>query len=162
MKLCQQLSHSPQRGSSLIEIIVATGVMALVLTAIVAGLTLSLKTNAEAEYRSQAVKRSQEAMEVFRRERTLRGWDGFVAGLTDNASYCFQTLPAPEAELESGECDSSDAIVISGIEFFRQAEVEIDDSSPSDVEVRVEMRVFWNTGSGQRSVNLVQTFRQWD
>jgi len=60
-----------QTGSSLIEVIVATGVIALVLTALVAGMTVSLQTSAEAKYRSQAIKRGQEAMEVFRRERTL-------------------------------------------------------------------------------------------
>lgn len=150
------------KGSSLIEIIVATGVMALVLTAVVAGLTLSLRTNAEASYRSEAVKRSQEAMEVFRRERALRGWDGFVTAFTSGATYCLQTLPQPEATFTSGACDEDDAIVISGLDFFRKAVITIDDSNPNDIEVRVAVGVSWDSGHGEQDVSLIQTFRQWD
>src|SRR3990167_4923802 len=104
MKLLSRLFANSQRGSSLIEIVVATGVMALVLTAILSGLTLSLKTNAESEYRSHAVKRAQEGLEVFRRERTLLGWDIFVAGFTSDTYYCLQTLPAPKTAFTTGEC----------------------------------------------------------
>jgi hypothetical protein len=150
------------RGSSLVEVIVATGVMALVLTAVVAGLTLSLRTNAEAGYRSEAVKLSQAGMEVFRRERALRGWDGFVTAFTSGATYCLETLPAPEATFTSGACDEDDGIVVSGIDLFRKAVVTIDSSDPDDIEVRVAVGVTWDSGQGEQDVSLIQTFRQWD
>lgn len=154
--------HQPQQGSSLIEIVVATGVMALVLTAIVAGLTLSLKTNADSEYRSQATKRAQEAMEVFRRERTLQGWDVFADSFVDGATYCLKDLPAPKAAFTPGECTEDDVLVISSVEMVREAVVQIDSSNPADLQVEVSVTVTWDSGGSPRDVGLVQSFRRWD
>lgn len=151
-----------QVGSSLIEIIVATGVMTLVLTTIVAGLTLSLKVNAESEYRSQAVKRAQEAMEVFRRERTLLGWEGFANVLRDNKIYCFKDLPEPRGELVAGECGTSDVVVISGQEFIRQAEVEVDETDPTNPQIKVKVTMSWTTNDNVKDVEIIQVFRRWD
>lgn len=151
-----------QRGSTLIEIVVASGVMALVITAIVAGLTLTLKTTAESEYRSHGVKRSQEAMEVFRRERTLRGWENFVDSFTSGTTYCLATLPAPLGSFTSGACTSGQSIVINSVAFYREALVTIDSTNPDDVKVTVALETTWNTGGDEQSVNLVQEFRQWE
>lgn len=150
------------RGSSLIEIVIVTGVMALVLTAIVAGLTLSLKTNADSEYRSRAVQRTQEAMEVFRRERTVRGWDVFISSFTSGATYCLAELPAPTEEFTEGACFNEDSIVISGVDFYREAVVTVDNSDPTDPQLRVELTTSWDSGSGERTVNIVQSFQQLD
>lgn len=151
-----------QQGSSLIEIIVATGVMALVLTSIVAGLTLSLKTNAESEYRSQAVKRAQEAMEVFRRERTLLGWESFINTFRTNTVYCFKDLPEPFGEFTRGACGSDDTIVISGQEFVREATVTVDETDPNNPQVRVVVTMSWTTNDNVKDVEIVQVFRRWD
>ena len=150
------------RGSSLVEIVIVTGVMGLVLTAIVAGLTLTLKTNADSEYRSRAVQRTQEAMEVFRRERTVRGWDAFLASFTDGATYCLDDLPTPAAAFVVGACTDDESLVISGIDFYRQAVVTIDTIVPTDPKVTVSLTTTWDSGSGERSVDLVQQFRQFD
>lgn len=162
MKWFARLPRRTQQGSSLIEIVVATGVMALVLTAIVAGLTLSLKTNAESEYRLQAIKRAQEAMEVFRRERTLMGWDVFLEGFEDGATYCLKDLPEPRGEFLSGACDEDDRFVISGLEFTREAEVNILTTTPAEPLIEVTVRVSWQDGSRSRDVTIVQGFRQWN
>jgi type II secretory pathway pseudopilin PulG len=151
-----------QKGSGLIEIIVATGVMALVLTSIIAGLTLALKTNSESEYRSQATKRAQEAMEVFRRERTLLGWDAFADVLRDNTYYCFDELPVPFEEFTPGACGSSDVIVISSQEFIRQAEVVVDETDPLSPQIRVKMVMSWSTNDNVKDVEIIQVFRKWD
>jgi type II secretory pathway pseudopilin PulG len=151
-----------QRGSSLIEIIVATGVMALVLTSIVAGLTLSLKTNAEIEYRSQAVKRAQEAMEVFRRERTLLGWEAFADALRGSSTYCFVDLPEPREGFVGGSCGTDDTIVISGQEFMREAEVVVNETDPTNPLISVQVTVSWITNDNAKDVEIVQVFRRWD
>jgi type II secretory pathway pseudopilin PulG len=151
-----------QAGSSLIEVVVATGVMALVLTALVAGMTVSLQTSAEAKYRSQAIKRGQEAMEVFRRERTLLGWDNFFNQFDTGSTYCLQELPAPKENFIAGECSSEESLVVSGIDLYRQAVVTVDDSDPTNPQVRVEITVTWNAGRGERGVDLTQVFRQWN
>lgn len=159
MKLKQLLQ---QRGSGLIEIIVATGVMALVLTSIVAGLTLSLKTNAESEYRFQAVKRAQEAMEIFRRERTLLGWDAFVTALKASNIYCFKDLPAPFESFVPGACANTDVIVISGQEFVREANVTVDETDPNNPQIKVIITMSWLTNDNIKDVEIAQVFRRWD
>jgi type II secretory pathway pseudopilin PulG len=151
-----------RQGSSLVEIVIATGVMALVLTAIVSGLTLSLQTNAESEYRSQAIKRAQEAMEVFRRERTLLGWDLFYSSFTDEATYCLQTLPEPKSTFTEGACDATDSMVISGLDFYREAVVDIDNSDPNNPTIGVTVTVTWSLGENSRNVEFQQVFRQWN
>jgi len=151
-----------QQGSGLIEIIVATGVMALVLTAIIAGLTLSLRTSSETEYRSQSVKRAQEAMEVFRRERTLRGWEAFVDSVKVDSTYCMSTLPAPQATWDPGACGTTETFVISGQEFIREAQVVVDETVPTDVQVRVKIIVSWTTDENTKDVQIFQTFRKWN
>jgi type II secretory pathway pseudopilin PulG len=162
MKLIKISKNKGQRGSSLIEIIVATGVMALVLTSIIAGLTLSLKTNAESEYRSQAVKRAQEAMEIFRRERTLLGWEDFTNALRNDPVYCFQDLPEPYGVFNAGTCGTDETIVISGQEFTREAEVVVDETDPNDPQVRVKIVMSWTTNDNVKDVELIQVFRRWD
>lgn len=161
-KLRRFKRHGFSVGSSLVEIVVATGVMALVLTAIVAGLTLSLKTSAESEYRVQATKRAQEAMEVFRRERTLLGWDEFTSNFTNGATYCLQELPAPREVFEDGECSSEQSLVVSGLDLYREAEVSFRNFGGDDPELVVTVTVVWNDGRNDKSVNLVQGFRRWE
>jgi type II secretory pathway pseudopilin PulG len=151
-----------QQGSGLIEIIVATGVMALVLTAIIAGLTLSLRTSSETEYRSQSVKRAQEAMEVFRRERTIRGWEAFVDSVKVDSTYCMSALPSPQATWDPGVCDPSETFIISGQEFTREAIVVVDETVPTDVQVRVKIIVSWVTDENSKDVQIFQTFRKWN
>jgi len=137
-------------------------VMSLVLTALVAGMTVSLQTSAEAKYRSQAIKRGQEAMEVFRRERSLLGWDGFADQFSSGSTYCLQELPAPKTEFTAGECTSEESLIISGLDFYRQAVVTVDDLNPTDPQIRVEITVTWDAGRGERSIDLTQVFRQWN
>jgi type II secretory pathway pseudopilin PulG len=151
-----------QTGSSLIEIIVATGVLALVLTALVAGMTVSLRTSAEAKYRSQAIKRGQEAMEVFRRERTLLGWDVFSGQFSSGSTYCLQELPAPKTSFAVGQCTSAQSLAVSGIDLYRQAVVAVDNTNPTDPQVKVVVSVTWDSGQGERGVDLTQVFRQWN
>ncbi|OGJ38332.1 MAG: hypothetical protein A2383_03685 [Candidatus Pacebacteria bacterium RIFOXYB1_FULL_39_46] len=151
-----------QTGSSLIEVIVATGVIALVLTALVAGMTVSLQTSAEAKYRSQAIKRGQEAMEVFRRERTLLGWHGFINQFGSGGTYCLQTLPAPRGSFTLGECASNESLVISGLDFYRNAIVSVDNTDPTNAQMKVEIVITWNSGRTEHNIDLTQVFRQWD
>jgi len=62
-------------GTTLIEILVAAAILGLVMTSIVAVITLSVKNAAEAKERSLATKYSQEGMELFRRQKNVMGWE---------------------------------------------------------------------------------------
>jgi len=146
-----------QKGSSLIEILVAVMVMATVLTAVVAGLTISIKTTAESKYRSLAIKKNQEAVEVFRREHTLLGWDAFKATLGAGGSICLATLPEPPTQFSiTGECDvedSDDVLSLANIDYIREALV---DTTTSPAIVTVTVNTSWQ--NGERDVEVTQEF----
>lgn len=149
-----------QTGSSLIEILIATGVVGLVMTAVAAGLVLSVKNSSISKYKVIATTRAQEAMEVFRRERTLLGWTQFKEVLSDNVegTYCINTLASGSAQFKSmatGECEEGD--LIAGTSFTREALV-----NASEDEVRVEIVVKWVDSGTERFSNLVQEFKEYE
>jgi Tfp pilus assembly protein PilV len=147
-----------QRGVGMIEVLIATGVVGLVMTAVASGLVLSVKNSAISKYRVVAATRAQEAMEVFRREKVLLGWSQFYETLSA-ATYCLDTLASNSAQFKSmttGSCD--DDSVIAGTSFTREALVDI----VSPQEVRVEIVVDWMDGDIQRSANLIQEFKEYE
>ncbi len=148
-----------QAGQSIIEVLVAIAVVGVVLTTIASGLTYSVKNTAEARYRSVATALAQDAVEVFRRERSILGWESFYevfVGAPDQV-YCFNTLPANSAAfvaLSEGACSAGFQQV--GTEFRRQVTVD-----PTGSILTVTVVVSWYDGDNQRSVQVQQDFQQW-
>lgn len=152
------IKNKKQKGSSMIEILIATGVVGLVMTAVASGLVLSVKNSAISKYKVLSATRAQEAMEVFRREKVLLGWAQFYESLSAN-TYCVNTLASDSAQfkaMETGAC--SDGDFIAGTSFTREALVNI--TSPD--EIRVEIVVDWLDGDIQRNSNLIQEFKQYE
>src|SRR5258708_7156731 len=123
-----------QLGTTLIEILIATAILGLVMTSIVAIITLSIKDAAEAKEKAVAVKYGQEGMEFFRRERQNLGWESYVKTLQDDGagsiSYCLPTIPADDAgfaALTPGACSTANAnqYVDSRQIFQRQADIVV-------------------------------------
>jgi Tfp pilus assembly protein PilV len=153
-----------QRGQTLIEIIIATGIIALVMTSIVAVITVSVKNTAEAKAKSVATKYAQEAMEFFRAQRTLLGWETFVAGLPANGaqkSYCMVTVPSLTTQYTSivgRVCDASrnaDYVDVKRT-FLRQADLQMISSDQVNVTVHVD----WQDGAFPRTEKIVQEFHR--
>jgi Tfp pilus assembly protein PilW len=144
-----------QSGQSIIEVLVATVVVALVMTAIAATLTSSLRNTTEGKFRSYASAHGQEAMEIFLRERSLLGWQQFQEAVI-SGQFCMNELPADSAafiSMSAGTC--SGGIAYSGTEFVREAQVSI----ASADEIMVEVFVTWQDNGRDREVSLVQVFR---
>jgi hypothetical protein len=151
------------RGQTIIEIIIATGIVVLVMTAIMAGLTLSLKNTAQAKYKALASKLGQEGIEAFRRERDLMGFETFRASL-DSQTYCLPTIPALLSQFGVGSCGDEDGIVMTGVTFFREANVTV--GATDDDPVVVEIRVKWldatqNDQSRFHESIMTQEFKRW-
>lgn len=142
-----------QAGQTVIEVLLATAVVGVVMTAIAIGLTLSVRNTSEARLRAYASVQGQQVMEVFRRERVINGWGTFRSNLT-TGDYCFNTLPSSLADFanHTGEC--TEGISSQGTEFRTNAEVIVGPDS-----VAVTIRVSWIDGSRTPSVTLVQEFR---
>ena len=152
-----------QAGSGMIEILIATGVVALVMTAVISGFVLSVKSTTSGRDRVLAATRAQEAMEIFRREKVLLGWAQFedsiredFAGESVNEKYCLDFLPADSIEFQAmlaGFCSEQE--LIPETIFTREASVEIIDDG-----IRVEIIVDWLDNN--KPVSLVQEFKQYE
>lgn len=153
-----------QAGQSIVEVLVATAVVGVVITAIASGLTLSVKNTAEAKYKTLATTMAQQALEVYRRERVVQGWESFRDALGAGGTYCLNTLPTNSTafvNLATGACTQD--VVIAGTGFRRSAEVVPSnlDADPEPEQLQVTITMSWRDGARQRSVNIEQAFRQW-
>ncbi len=153
LKKCQK-----QRGSTLIELLIATMVVGTVITAVAAGVTRSVKNNSEAQYREIATVLAQQGVEMFRSERNNLGWVTFhndiVAG-----TYC---IPAGADELGDLSTDLVNcAVTESNFDFNRQ--VVLTKTSGADPGVTLEVTVQWDRRSGSMSdVKVTQTFKDYE
>lgn len=152
-----------QGGSSLIEIIIATAVVGGVLTAVAMALTFSIKSTAEANYRSVATNKAQEAMEVFRREKTLLGWDNFYSVNSGFGTICLNTLPGVTelGGIANTNCGTSYSLTVDGVGtgFKREATL----STGTDV-VNVTVTVYWpnsNNPTEDHRVEIKQSIWRW-
>jgi type II secretory pathway pseudopilin PulG len=154
--------RTSQAGQTIIEVLIATGVVALVMTAVAAGLTLSVKNSSQSKYRTLATKMASESNELFRRERDRLGWESFYEVLqADGAltTYCIdESLPVTTqdfVDLAVGSCGGG--FPLAGTSFERETTIELVNPDL----VRVETDVTWIDGTQQRSVVLTQELQNW-
>jgi len=146
-----------QSGSSLIEVILITVIVATVLTALAASVSMSSKNTDENKKRSMATSFVQETLEIFYRERYALGWSSFQAALS-SGTYCFNTLPADSASFvaaSSGPCDEGSVII--DTPYKREAILTI-----SADEVKVKSIVTWMDGDQEKQVEAEQAFKEID
>ncbi|MEN8253101.1 MAG: hypothetical protein ABFQ62_01855 [Patescibacteria group bacterium] len=148
-----------QSGASLIEVLVATTVVALVLTSIAASMTMSLKTSSESKYRSFANFYSQEAMEFFKRERVKMGWADFQATLLSfSPNICLMDLPADLLDIASfsSSCEGKDEEFVNN-EFTRTVSIR---SEAAD-KIVLTVTVNWYDGNDQKELSLDGVFKEY-
>lgn len=157
MNFFDTTGRTAQRGSTIIELLIATMVVALVVTAVAAGMTVSIKNQAEAHYREVATTLGQDALDVFRKERGLLGFANFRGSLINNQRYCVPSNALDLGDLTLGApCPKN--IDVSGQDFAREAHVTF---APGIVRVVVTVSWF-KTNSSDRTVELIQEFTEWN
>lgn len=149
-----------QAGFGMVEVVVSLGIIGLILTAVAGGLSFSLNNTAEAKFRGIALSKSQEVMEVIRRERTIRGWDSFVqlfsGGTPGVYTYCLNTTASIEHTTfppATGAC--ADTVSWDGNAFIRELTVD------TTVIDRVEFTaiVYWQ--GRDKQIQLTQSLQKW-
>lgn len=152
------------QGFSLIELLIATTVVSLTLTAIATILTYSIKVNDQAIFREIATKKAQEGMDFFKRERVILGWNNFYSLL--GSSYCLNQIPQPSVSSDNNAFDDLSIsctdyeIPVTGapVEFKR----EVDISKSAGDTVSITITVSWPKGDfDSLSVELTQDFKQY-
>lgn len=148
-----------QSGQTIIEVLIASVVVAMVLTAVAAALTVSVRNTAQSRSQEVARARAQGGLEVFRRERTALGWQAFRNALVSGATYCINTLPGNSTQfvaMSQGACSTGETAI--GTTFTREAQVTI----PNANEVRVDVTSGWQDGTLDKEVVLSQVFRRYE
>lgn len=84
----KNLKTKKNEGSSLIELLVAIVLIVSTLTALISGMTYTMRTLAEAEYRSRATDLAGECMDELRRTRIIKGWTEFQTSQVLNTNRC--------------------------------------------------------------------------
>lgn len=152
--------RTSQAGFGMVEVVVSLGIIGLILTAVASGLSFSLNNTAEAKFRGIALSKSQEVMEVIRRERTIRGWDSFVQQFSGGApgiyTYCLNTTTSIEHgnfPPTVGAC--SDTASWDGNAFIRELSVDTTVAN----QVSFTAVVYWQ--GRDKQIQLNQSLQKW-
>ncbi len=145
-----------QQASTLIEILIAVSIIALVLTSVSAMITMSIKLAGSNEQKQLALQKAQEAMEFFRKERSINSWYSFSTHLTDGSLYCVSTLPESIASVSAklGTCSDTDVLEAAKYQFQREASVQFNSTS----SIRVGIDVSWRDGNKDKNLFIEQNF----
>lgn len=153
------LQKNLQKGSTLVEILVAVTIIALVLTAVSAMISMSVKLADSNEKKQLALQKAEEALEFFRKERATNSWYGFSTSMTDGSTYCVSSLPESVASLSAqlGVCGDEDVLEAARYSFKRQALVTF--LSSNQISVQIEM--LWDDGTKSKNFLLDQSFENY-
>lgn len=150
-----------QRGSGIIELLIATMVVGVVVVAAAIVLTRSVKNTSETRYREVASIVAQDAIELFKREREIKGWNNFASLFPGSSVYCLNSLPQ---EIDSGvlseyfgQCEDDSTFTLSKTTFQREVRVTRTDGGES---LAIDVSVRWNIGgSDERSLSISQILK---
>ncbi len=166
-----------QSGQTLIEVIIAVGLLALVLTTLVSGVALSVRNNRHARNQALSKEHVREALEGVRGIRDQVGWESFIAMLrADGGStstpvvYCLPTVPSvaystPPASSDfaalttSANCTTS---LIPSTIFSRSITMNLNNlGGPNVTSVRMIVTVSWEDSGRTFSSTSTLVLRQW-
>ena len=137
-----------QKGQSLIEVVVAVGVMSLLMVALLTTITLAVKNSRLAKDRVQAVSLANEGIELMRAYRDYDYTEFYAKAQTDEYNLPYSWV------VEDGLSGGCPVVVFGIRDFFRRCVlVSNADASSVDVSVTVE----WQEGS--RVHQVVQSTR---
>lgn len=142
------------QGQSLFELLGAIAVIGIILIAIVALATRSIKNSTLSSNTTEATKFSQEALEWAREQRDI-DWNSFAArGTASGSTYCLDTLSWDN----SGTCSSTE--LIPDTRFKRQATLMHNPAtSPNSVEV--DIVTSWDEGGATKQSRSTTKLTNW-
>jgi type II secretory pathway pseudopilin PulG len=146
-------------GQTLIEAVVASAVVILLVTGLIAGTSASLKASQNARQRSMATQLTQESMEYVRNLRD-QGWNNFYANYS-NKDFCFGPYANPSLveKTNPNQCDNNidiqDGII--HYRYTRSIDFNWDGAGFMDVMVNVK----WSEGSNPRESKAQTRLSNW-
>lgn len=141
-----------QRGQTLVEVIVAIGVVVLLVTGLIVSTSVTLKASQYGKMRSIGTQYAQEAVEATRNLRDS-GWSSFFAIYGNNGvspkSWCLS---------KNGEWTEMSGTCLANIDSFYTRVVTF---TWDDPRMKVDIEVSWIDGGKTYSSKLSTFFTQW-
>lgn len=152
--------NKQEAGQSIIEVILATVVVALVLVAVLSTIVASLRNSRLSLEQTRATKYGEEVLEWVRQERSVVGWSNLlstVGGVGSEVDYCLTSLPSSWTELEDyrGNCQPTD--LITDTPYQRQMTLR----RTSSDELEVLVRLTWPGKAGSITTELKTILARW-
>lgn len=154
-----------QRGSTIIELLIAVMVVGLIITAVANAVTYSIKNTGESRYRQVATTLGQEVIEHFHTQKNELGIINLI-NILPQTEYCYSDIDSPTA----GVCGTGSGQVVDipgvGTEFKRNVTINSGgDGTRTPLPAKpyyltVTVTVSWIDGAETRSVELIQEFKQ--
>lgn len=150
-----------QSGQTLIEVIIAIGLVVLVLITLVSALTLAIRNNQFAKDQVLARNYARESLEWLRSIRGQMEWESFYDMVNADAppvTYCLPTLPATTVlaqALGNQACTATD--VIPSTRYLRSIVL----TAPSPTEIDAVVTVTWTDGSKTHQSKSTLLLKKW-
>lgn len=126
-----------QQAFTFVEVLVATLIVAMVMTALGSMMALSARVAEANEMEQLAQLKAQQAIEFFRRERLVRGWKVFDEKLNHGNTHCLNDLPTDTTIDDLGSACGTD--YVDNFNFFYYAiEAKITQTlEPIDIQINI-------------------------
>jgi Tfp pilus assembly protein PilV len=144
------------KGQSLFEVVVAMGVIAMVIVALVLMSSLSVRNSNFARNKTLATRFAEEGVEWLRGERDADFALFETRSLTTGKTYCLINLDWSK----SGSCASGDVIPPATI-FKREVLLTTSTLPDGSPVVEVKVTVSWTDQQGTHNVNSSTDFTDW-
>lgn len=158
-----------ERGFSMIELIVAVGVVVMVLVTITGGVSVAVRNSRFSKEKSLSVRYAQEAIEWLRKNREVVGWNAFrqivKADNNNPVSYCITDTDGGVEDFQDldnvSECGVNQQI--DGTIFKRLVTIELISEGCVGCENKMELEVVvsWNDGSQELQSKLTTSLYEW-
>jgi Tfp pilus assembly protein PilV len=140
-------------GQSLVEVVVAVGIVLILVTGLIVATTFSLRFNQRSKIRTEALSYAEEGLEFVRQLRDA-DWNT----VPSTGIYCFGIGQAGlEGEVPAGGCSVDEATG-----FTRTIEMSTDDVCEDPLTCKkVTASVSWTENSQMQSVRLSSYLTNW-
>lgn len=145
-------THNDQAGQSIVEAIVMVGIVMLMITGLVVGMTRSIKNARFSNTKGPAIKYAQEGLEVARNERDV-SWSSFLQrkNATDGLWCLDDSMQWTDPDGDISVCEGNINNALSRSLTFTW----------NGSEMTVTSRVDWRDGNATRSSSLSTEFTNW-
>lgn len=157
--------HNSQRGQSILEILIAVAVTAVLLVSLLSLGTTSVKTSTYSRDLNLATKFSNQVADWLRNQRTEIGWVSFTEILINHGNeftLCLNDFPNNISEfglIVPGNCNYAGGELISGTSFWREAHFNL--TTVNDGTIKATIHTHW-IGAKEYKAEIETIIGQWN